>query len=69
VIIAAAEGLEIKPELFWLALCAALGMACGYAIGRLISPAKADWDMRGIGALCGLAIGLLLYGASTRMGG
>jgi hypothetical protein len=67
--VALAEGLEVKPTMVWLAICVALGMACGYAIGRLISPAKADWDMRGIGALVGLGVGLLLYGAATRMGG
>lgn len=68
-ILAVAEGLEVKPEMFWLALCGGLGMTCGYLIGRLISPAKADWDLRSIGALIGLVAGLLLYGAATRAGG
>lgn len=68
-IVAAAEALEIKPDLFWLAACAVLGMACGYSIGRLVSSARADWDMRGVGAVLGLLVGLALYGVGTRAGG
>lgn len=66
--LAAREAVQMQPDLFWLAVCAALGMTCGYLIGRLISSARGDWDMRALGAFLGLVVGVVLFLVGVKEG-
>lgn len=66
--IAARQGQAVElfdNSLFSLALCAGLGLAIGFLIGRLIGAGR---DLTGVFALAGLVVGVILFGISVKAG-